>query len=180
MNSLPAASPAIELRLLNENDVEQYCRLRLEALECEPMAFSESPAEHHQLTKAQQMARLRQGPENPSFVVGAFADGRLVGMAGFKRQVREKMRHKGHIFGVYVGAEYRGRSIARELMNDLLRRARNIAGLEQVDLAVAERQTAAKKLYESLGFQVYGREPRALRVASECIDEEFMVLALRD
>jgi len=167
---------ALECRVLDASDAEAYWQLRLESLEREPLAFTEAPSEHCQMTIAQTAERLRQHPGNPSFVVGAFVSGKLVGIAGFCRQTGEKTCHKGHIFGVYVAAENRGKSIARIVMAELLRQARRLPGLEQVDLSVAETQPAARKLYESLGFQVWGRDPRAVKVGDKYLDEEWMVL----
>jgi RimJ/RimL family protein N-acetyltransferase len=45
-------------------------------------------------------------------------------------------------------------------------------------LAVASGQKAARKLYSRLGFQVYGREPQALKVGQTYADEELMTLLL--
>ncbi len=167
---------ALECRVLDVGDAEAYCQLRLESLEREPFAFTEAASEHRQMTIAQTADRLRQQPGKSSFVVGAFVNGKLVGIAGFCRQTGEKTRHKGHVFGVYVAAEHRGRSIARQVMTELLSHARTLPGLEQVDLSVAETHSAARKLYESLGFQVWGREPRAVKVGDQYVDEEWMVL----
>ena len=41
-------------------------------------------------------------------------------------------------------------------------------------------QTAARHLYESLGFVAFGREVRAVKVGDTYYDEEFMVLDLRE
>jgi ribosomal protein S18 acetylase RimI-like enzyme len=65
-------------------------------------------------------------------------------------------------------------------MNETIRRARSIAGLEQLLLGVMISQTAARRLYESLGFVVFGREARAVKVAEQYYDEEFMVLDLQE
>ncbi|MFZ1916341.1 MAG: GNAT family N-acetyltransferase [Terriglobales bacterium] len=176
MTPPPKQEPALECRVLDAGDAAAYWQLRLESLEREPFAFTEAPAEHRQMTIAQTAERLRQHPGNPSFVVGAFVNGKLAGIAGFYRQTGEKTRHKGHVFGVYVAAEHRGKSIARQAMAELLRQTKRLPGLEQVDLSVAGTQPAAKKLYESLGFQVWGREPRAVKVGSKYVDEEWMVL----
>jgi ribosomal protein S18 acetylase RimI-like enzyme len=46
-------------------------------------------------------------------------------------------------------------------------------------LAVAVGQDSAKQLYESLGFEVYGREPRAIKLGDRYVDEELMVLRRR-
>jgi hypothetical protein len=40
-------------------------------------------------------------------------------------------------------------------------------------------QHVARQLYETVGFVVYGREPRALKVGDQYYDEDFMVLDLR-
>jgi RimJ/RimL family protein N-acetyltransferase len=63
-------------------------------------------------------------------------------------------------------------------MEELLRLARLQPGLEQVTLAVGSGQAAARKLYLELGFQVYGREPQAIKVKETYIDEDLMTFVL--
>jgi ribosomal protein S18 acetylase RimI-like enzyme len=167
----------VEIRALNEDDVEAFYWLRLEALQQEPRSFTESPIELQKTTPASIAARLRSSPHD-NFIIGAFADDQLIGMAGFYRSQGEKTSHRGHIWGVYVNRDWRGQGVARNLLNELLRRARALPGLLQVSLAVGTEQTAARALYESLGFQVYGRDPRAIRVGNDYIDEDLMVLRL--
>jgi ribosomal protein S18 acetylase RimI-like enzyme len=57
-----------------------------------------------------------------------------------------------------------------------LERSQAIEGIEQVLLSVAATQTAATGLYRSLGFQLYGLEPRALKIGDRFIDEEYFIL----
>jgi ribosomal protein S18 acetylase RimI-like enzyme len=97
-------------------------------------------------------------------------------MATFIRDTSDKGRHKGNIYGVYVSPEYRGKGLGRALLSRILEMARNDSSLEQILIAVATTQEAAKKLYGSLGFVTYGVEPRALKVGEQYIDEELMVL----
>ena len=52
--------------------------------------------------------------------------------------------------------------------------------LQLVHLAVSEIATDARNLYDRLGFQEWGREPRALFSAGRFADESHMVLDLRD
>lgn len=52
-------------------------------------------------------------------------------------------------------------------------------GPEQINLAVVTSNESARHLYKALGFEVFGLERKAVKVAGEYYDEEFMVLNLR-
>jgi ribosomal protein S18 acetylase RimI-like enzyme len=90
-----------------------------------------------------------------------------------------KERHKGHIYGVYLSGAYRGRGLGRAMIGVLLRVVRENAAVEQILLAVSPTQEAALCLYSEFGFEVYGIEPRALKVGSEYVDEHYMILRVR-
>jgi RimJ/RimL family protein N-acetyltransferase len=51
-------------------------------------------------------------------------------------------------------------------------------GIEQVHLGVNTRNERARNLYESLGFEAYGIERRALQIDGEYFDTELMSLRL--
>ena len=164
--------------MLRAEDAAAFYGLRSEALELEARAFGESVEEHRAVSIDIVANRLRESGDN--FVVGAFLGGKLVGTAGFLRNNQGlKRKHKGRIWGVYVTGSARGRGLARAMLGVLLARAREVPGLDQILLTVGANQVAAKKLYESLGFRAFGREPAALRVGQEAVDEYHMVLMLR-
>ena len=166
---------AVETRILDKNDAEPFWHLRLEALERDPLAFGASAEEHRASTVDAVAARL--SPSNSqNFVLGAFADGHLIGTVGFARQQNLKDKHKGRIWGVYVKQDHRGMGIARQLLSEVLQRARSQPGLEQVMLTVGQSQAAAKRLYLSLGFEVFGHERHALKVGEVYVDEDYMVI----
>jgi ribosomal protein S18 acetylase RimI-like enzyme len=169
----------MEIRALTVNDASAYWKIRLQALESDPEAFTESADEHRTLTVDQVAARLASDPEN-NFIMGVFtgdasAGKRLVGTAGFYRNKGIKVRHKGHIWGVYVSREARGLGAGRKMLRALLDRALNLPGLEQIMLAVGTTQEPAAKLYRSLGFESCGHERRALKIGHRYLDEMQMV-----
>lgn len=167
---------AFEIRPLTAADAKAFWHLRREGIVSEPAAFRESLAEHD--ANSIEMVRERLGAAGSDFVLGAFLGGTLVGSAGFHRQEGEKVRHRGLVWGVYVSPAARGRGAGRQLMQQLIARARALDGLEQLHLQVAETQHAARRLYEALGFRSYGTEPNALRVENDHISEDLMVLRL--
>jgi len=149
-----------------------------ESLENEPFAFGRSAEEHYHIPVETIAQRFRDS--HPGyFTLGAFENGSLVGMATFMRDEGLKERHKGRVFGVYVSKEQRRIGLARTLITALLERAKRDPSLEQVLLGVATGQTAARQLYRSLGFETYGTEPKALKVGSQYIDEDHMILWIR-
>ena len=75
----------MEIRFLTAGDAGEFWRLRLEALQGTPEAFSSSEEEHRTLSMDEVRARLGSAGGD-SFVAGAIDAGCLVGMAGFHRE----------------------------------------------------------------------------------------------
>ncbi len=113
-----------------------------------------------------------------SFTLGAFIENELVGIVSFTRDGydREKLRHKGVLFRMYVTKNFRGLGIAKKLIQELIDRAKKIKDIEQINLTVIANNVNAKVLYEKFGFQTFGSENNAIKWKGKYFTEDQMVL----
>lgn len=169
----------VEVRAVHPSEAEALRALRQRALREEPHAFLSSEAEGERRGLAEWRENLAGkwgGPEQ--WVLGAYRGAELVGMAGCLRGERDKERHKASVWGMYVAPEARGLGLGRALLGEALARMRALEGVLQVQLSVTAGNAPALALYRGLGFRDYGREPRAMQVGEDFLDEVYLVLAL--
>ena len=166
----------MQIRILTESDARNYQTLRLEALQKNPESYSSTYEKEIQYTTDMVKERIR--PDQEKFVLGAFDEESLVGVARYVREAGSKMKHRANIYGMYVSPVMRGRGVAKALLLEIINRAKKEDGVEQIHLQVVSTNVSAKKLYQSLGFETYGVEPNALKSNNKYFDEDFMVLFL--
>ncbi|QNF30251.1 GNAT family N-acetyltransferase [Metabacillus elymi] len=168
----------MKIRNLSESDAQLYQNLRLSAFKINPRAFGSTYEREVRFSIKTIEERLK--PTKDKFVLGAFDEnGSLVGMVTFIRENNLKTNHKGNVFGMFVAQESRLQGIGKSLVLELIRKARNCDGLEQINLTVVSDNDSAKKLYESVGFEVYGLERNALKYNGRYFDEDLMVLKVK-
>ncbi|MEO8486755.1 MAG: GNAT family N-acetyltransferase [Betaproteobacteria bacterium] len=166
------------MRALGPADGDAYRALRQRGLAEHPEAFTSSADEEAAAPIDRLARRLAHDPARPHDVVfGAFLDDTLAGACGVEVDMRAKVKHKGHVFGMYVPAERSGRRLGGALIDRVVEHAR-AAGLRQLALTVTAENIAARRVYERAGFAVCGREPQAIRVGERAYDKLAMILFL--
>lgn len=166
-------------RPLTPFDFVPYHALRRRALATDPLAFHTTLADWNGRTQAEHERRFRHTLKQPdAFILGAWQNQKLLGMVGFERYQRERVRHKGYIWGVYLIPEVRGRGLGSQLFDHTLQLVRQIEGLSQVQLTVMAHNQHAIQLYQSRGFALYGHEKAAMLVNGQPYDELHMQLFL--
>lgn len=165
----------MNIQILNESNAQMYQELRLNGLKVNPEAFGSTYEREVKFPLETVVERLK--PTKDKFILGAFDDsGSLIGIVTFKRENSIKTSHKGNVFGMYVALKGRGQGLGKSLMLELIDRAKKYDDLEQLNLTVVSENYSAKKLYKSLGFEVYGVERNALKFNGQYFDEDLMVL----
>jgi cyclohexyl-isocyanide hydratase len=164
--------PATTLRLLTEADLAAYRALLMPGLEQDADSFRIAPDDERD-------APFPTSNQADSFTLGTFVDEQLAGVVSFQREGadRVKLRHKGLLFRMYVSPNFRGRGIAAQLIQEVIDRARQLDGIEQINLTVVT-TNPAKRLYERFGFQSFSREERAIKWQGAYLTEETMKLIL--
>ena len=164
-------------RRLTVADLPEYATLLRQGLSRHPACFRISPEDIEQNTQE----APNVGVTEQNFTLGAFSNtGALVGIVSFARDTREKMRHKGLLFRMYVAVQASGQGIGRQLVRECIAQARTLPGLETVTLTVVASNFGARHLYLSEGFVPFALEPRALKMGIAYFDEEQMRLDLTD
>jgi ribosomal protein S18 acetylase RimI-like enzyme len=166
------------IRRLVRADAEVYRAFRLYTLERFPEAFTSHAAEDRAKPLAWYAERLAPATNVRQFVLGAFAADRLVGAAGLTAATRRNEAHKAEIFGVAVHEDWQGQGVGEALLKAIIKDARALRGLRQLSLSVTDADSAAVRLYQRLGFETFGVEPRAAIVNGRDIDKRLMLLRL--
>jgi ribosomal protein S18 acetylase RimI-like enzyme len=163
------------IRPLTPLDAPAFVVLRRAALDDAPLAFAASPEDDVAGSVESVAAQLGRGPD--FVILGAFRGEALEGAAGLYRDRHRKACHKAHIWGMYVRPDARRGGLGAALINAAVEHARTL-GVDWVQLSVSAAAADAKRLYERLGFRVWGVEPDALRHEGRAADEHHMALRL--
>ena len=164
--------PIPALRPLTGFDFVPYHALRQRALATDPLAFHTTLGDWHGRTRAEHERRFRHTINHAdNQIIGAWQQHKLVGMVGLDRFQRERVRHKLHVWGVYLVPEVRGRGWGSLLLDYALQIARNMEGISQVQLTVMAHNQHALHLYQSRGFVIFGHEKAAMIANGRSYDE---------
>ena len=116
---------------------------------------------HTVAEEAEYLQKKKTDSENEIEIL-AFKDGILAGIAGIDAVgAKYKVKHRAE-FGISILKEYWGFGIGRALINACVQCAKE-AGYVQLELDVVADNTRAIALYQSVGFQEYGRNPKGFR-----------------
>ena len=161
-----------EIRRLALDDLDLLREIRAEALQKHPETFGSSEEDQGGDAMVTAYRRWLSGT-----ILGAFERKALLGIAGFYISPDKRSQHRGHIFTVYVREASRGRGVGDRLIKELLSLAK--ASVDQVHLDVLLTATDAIRTYKRNGFEIYGIDPRVIRIGDVTYDKYLMIKKFR-
>lgn len=159
----------MKIRQLLDVDWHQWKEIRLEALHNSPESFASSYSEELEWHDADFQRGLTKG-----CVWGVFIDNLLVSCAGFYTLNSLKTKHRGVLWGMYTRPKYRGKGIAKALIQTIIQHAKTC--VTQLHLTCVTSNHVAVAFYQKQGFKIYGNEPKALKINETFYDEYLLVL----
>ena len=138
-----------------------YKALMLHAYEQAADSFTSTPQERAMEPDSWWRGRI-DDPSGLTWVWGAFAGAELVGTVAVEYAAKTKTRHKGLIVAMFVHEDFRGRGLAKQLMQTLVQHGMARQDLRLLQLEVTQGNAPAEKLYQSLRFVPFGVEPMAV------------------
>ena len=165
----------IVYRKLGIIDKEDYHNIRLDCLKNYPENFG-TLFEEEQLSTNFKFDKIIDQNHLTDFLAGAFKDDRLIGICGYIQEKRQKTIHIGELSGMYVMTEFSGQQIGKGLLNFTIENAFKNSILEQIILAVADKNKNAQNLYLKNGFKEYGRLKNYFKYQGEYETQVLMVL----
>lgn len=165
----------LDFRPLQRDQWSAFQTLRLRSIADSPLATY--PTYDEEAGRSPEEIQEKMTESATQVVFGAFDGDTLIGIAGLRWDALVQVAHKAVLWGVFVHPDWRQRGLARQLLQALFAYAR-ARGVRQIRLSVNVENPAAAGLYRSMGFETYGREPRAMRVGDRYYDEDLMILRL--
>lgn len=104
------------------------------------------------------------------FAFGVFVASQNVGDVTLIREQLIKLSHKANIVALYIKPEKCVNTLGKALIIKAIEQVYSMEGVEQIYWL--------KKLYVSCGFEVFGKDKRALKFDNTYYDEAYMVLVL--
>ncbi|MBJ9956400.1 GNAT family N-acetyltransferase [Acinetobacter courvalinii] len=162
----------IEIKILGVDELNDFRGIRLSALAKAPAMFGST----YDVEIVKPLSFFQSCLSN-STIFGVYHKDKIIGLAALIQESGIKLAHKAVLSSVFIEPEFQSQGIATGLLRTI--NAYSQAQVEQVLLTVAADNQSAIKLYQKMGFEVYGVEKKALKNNNEYTDELLRKLFLR-
>jgi ribosomal protein S18 acetylase RimI-like enzyme len=151
------------LQKLNLDNLEEFKKIRLEALQKEPQAFGD---DYENLKNKKENYWRKQLTNKKQVWYGVFDETNLVGIGSIKYAKKRVFTHIAHLSGIYVKPSHRGQGIGRILFEKRVEEAFLNSKVIKLKLIVNINQTNAINLYKSCGFNIVGEMRNEFKIGT--------------
>jgi GNAT superfamily N-acetyltransferase len=145
------------IRQVREHEKEKYNGFFLEGIRSSPECFRITPGEALNRPFSVELSRDR------AVFVATIGDD-WIGTASFERDLtRIRRSHVGWLVRMYVHPSFRGRGIASELGNSVVRYAAELRDIDHLNVTVMQSNQDALSVYLRMGFVQIGEETDAVQ-----------------
>ena len=149
------------------NQIDEFKKLRLEALRLDPKAFGES----YENIKDKKSLYWSNEVSNKNTSWFAYKDGKnYIGIAQVKYAMLIKFSHIAKISGVYIRKEYRGKGMGYLFLSELIDRILSNKKITKIKIIANMSQENAIKLYTKIGFKKVGILKREFKIGRNYMD----------
>ncbi len=156
--------PNIQIISLKPEQWQEYKKLRTEMISADYNPFGWS-VEEISILSDEQWQDIAKGHKRYATI-----DNQIVGMIQLWLNTKIKTRHIASIGSVYVQPQYRGRGIAKLLLEDIQNYVQS-QGVEILSLTVAKDYVSAVNTYQKFRFIKVGDLPKSLKYKGIYYDE---------
>lgn len=135
------------------DESQLYRSLRLESLKFNPEAF-ESDYKEALLNPRLHFEKIINKNEAYKFVIGAYFEGKLIGMCAFVDYNNHGVMNTGTLIQMYITPEFRGNNISLHLIDAVTQVAFKMPHILNILLEVKETNYGAVNVYKRAGFKV--------------------------
>lgn len=143
------STPALTIRLATSADIAHIDRLD---------SFSTSPTRDIHRDMEKYFGSVDPSVHEQTLIFLAEVEQAPIGKAELMLPPLDASPSIGYVKRVVVQPNYRGKGVARKLMQHIIHFAQTEQQLDAIDLHVWEQNRAAIRLYEALGFELQHRE----------------------
>lgn len=142
----------IEIIQLPVKRWKEFKDLRLKALKDDPQAFGASYEEVAKRSESYWKESLQDAIDGKSWCLFASFNNRLVGMLA--ASIHKDEPNRVWLHATYVDKNFRGKDIAKKLMQQMLENLKSSLAPKVIKLMVNKIQLPAGNLYKSFGFKI--------------------------
>lgn len=141
---------SISIRQLTENDWREFSRVRLKALQTDPLVFGSSYEKESQFAEDDWRSRLRQSDDSAVFML--FTGETPIGITGVSVFSDDPTGETAILWGSWLEADFRGKGLSELMYKARLDWAKRHPGVKRVIVSHRASNLASKYANQKHGF----------------------------